>query len=544
MAFAAVLVLASCEKMNSNIESRNEDSEEQQTVSDIRTVTVSFGSKATRTAYDINETSGILHPYFTGDGSEYIALVRKDYEVDPDSDDETLYHQDIQVKKDGNRAYIEIPDGWDGDFIAIYPASCAYVDYDGEDNIVYADILVWNSQTGEFADANICMANFSIDDDIAVFENQTALFIVTEIPFGTKSLNFKSLCTINPNTGQRALGTAVRISEDDENYYSDINVINESGIPNPCFIAVKVGIRDAYLNLEDVNIDISEYVNGDRDPRGWHKQGGFPPKLLLERLQPANWVVGAGNVYRCSANSLHEYICPGDTKVACLDIGATEEKPTDCEYFAWGDITGYKSSDLGTGDEQHSFTWENCPLNGGNSTATYAAYNTAKNNAIKNNTLRLKNTVNGDPTYYDAAFYNWGGAWRLPTSAEICSSASDWQLTENEGTKDYSFNNSGRYIQFDDGTKYFGNQNLYFYLVGYADGTSVKGITSGLNCYYRTSSVPTSSKVFNASACHSVYVFTVPLNGDPSMVTTQIEDGNRRVGLPIRPVSGPEAAYD
>lgn len=538
-AFAALLILASCERVNSTSGNGTEESGEQQSVSGVRSVIVSFGNKPTRTDYDkttFSET-GTISPTFEVDDQIQV------FPYDLVENKDEWYSQICEVKQNSKTGdyYIDIDfdqDGFDEQtkLLALYPAQVdvAYVE---SNDIVF---FVPNLQTGEFKDANFCTAEFNVDDTSIEFKNQTALFVVTDIPNGAQKLCFKSLCRIG-TTGQRTIRTAVTISyeEGEEDYEgrSLIEVTNGDGIPNPCFIAV----QSSSLNLEDINIDLSESIYGDVDPSGWHMQGGFSPKMLIEekKLPIAEWTVGPGKVYRCSAKLLHEYVATGQTKTACLSIGATEDAPSDCLFFAWGDIVGYRKKDDKFVDEkgtEHSFTWENCPFNGGNTSANIIAFNGVKNTVINSSTLRLKNTVSGAVTYYDAAFYHWGGAWRLPKSGDF----SQFMVDDNNNS-DYSYNNFARYMSLPGDVKIYGDQIIDFPLSGYVDGTTLKGLGSGNTNYIWTASTPSS---INAQNVGSFYVCSVPVSGMPASATTEIENGgNRRLGLPIRPVSGVECSW-
>ena len=54
----------------------------------------------------------------------------------------------------------------------------------------------------------------------------------------------------------------------------------------------------------------------------------------------------------------HEYVEIGGLKWATMNIGASQ--PSDCGlYFAWGDTQGYTAEQVGYGEGQKLFIWEN-----------------------------------------------------------------------------------------------------------------------------------------------------------------------------------------
>lgn len=108
---------------------------------------------------------------------------------------------------------------------------------------------------------------------------------------------------------------------------------------------------------------------------------------------------------------------PSGTKWACCNIGAT--KPEDKGYFfAWGD-TSPKSS----------FGWNN-----------YIYWTDLDGNGIvyDEEIKELGDDISG--TSYDAAKANWGGTWRMPTSAEYN------ELIQYTGSTLYSSEIDGRYL--------------------------------------------------------------------------------------------------
>lgn len=100
----------------------------------------------------------------------------------------------------------------------------------------------------------------------------------------------------------------------------------------------------------------------------------------------------------------YEYVdfdLPSRTLWAKMNVGAKSETDYGL-YFAWGETTGYKQSQIGTGAGQKQFSWNDYK------------YGTSSSNITKyknyNSTLELVD---------DAAAANMGGWWRMPTLEQM-----------------------------------------------------------------------------------------------------------------------------
>lgn len=104
----------------------------------------------------------------------------------------------------------------------------------------------------------------------------------------------------------------------------------------------------------------------------------------------------------------HEYVEIGGLKWATMNIGASQ--PSDYGlYFAWGDTQGYTYEQVGSGEGQKYFGWAD--YKHGNGTSSPSDTGMTKYNATDGlTTLEASN---------DAAVANWGGSWRMPTTAEF-----------------------------------------------------------------------------------------------------------------------------
>jgi len=97
---------------------------------------------------------------------------------------------------------------------------------------------------------------------------------------------------------------------------------------------------------------------------------------------------------------------PSGTKWANMNVGAKKVEDYGL-YFAWGETVGY-TSDTSDG---RSFDWASYKWCNGSSTTltkycTKDSYGTVDNKTV----LDLED---------DAAYVNWGSAWRMPTKAEV-----------------------------------------------------------------------------------------------------------------------------
>jgi len=104
----------------------------------------------------------------------------------------------------------------------------------------------------------------------------------------------------------------------------------------------------------------------------------------------------------------HAYVEIGGLKWATMNIGASQ--PSDYGlYFAWGDTQGYTAEQVGSGEGQKYFGWADYKY--GNGTSSPGDTGMTKYNATDG--LTTLEAVD------DAAVANWGGSWRMPTTAEF-----------------------------------------------------------------------------------------------------------------------------
>ena len=104
----------------------------------------------------------------------------------------------------------------------------------------------------------------------------------------------------------------------------------------------------------------------------------------------------------------HDYVEIGGLKWATMNIGATKPEEYGL-YFAWGDTQGYTASQVGSGEGKKYFGWVDYKY--GNGTSSPGDTGMTKYNSTDGKTVL--------EAADDAAVVNWGGSWRMPTTAEL-----------------------------------------------------------------------------------------------------------------------------
>lgn len=146
-------------------------------------------------------------------------------------------------------------------------------------------------------------------------------------------------------------------------------------------------------------------------------------------LTPSNM----GKIEEIMTNSLisdptagHEYVEIGGIKWATMNIGASSETDYGL-YFQWGDTQGYTKDEVGSGEGQKYFGWEDYKY--GNGTSSPGAAGMTKYNETDG--LRLLELSD------DAAKLSWGSQWRMPTLSEfntlLNSTTNEW-VTDYQGS--------------------------------------------------------------------------------------------------------------
>ena len=165
----------------------------------------------------------------------------------------------------------------------------------------------------------------------------------------------------------------------------------------------------------------------------------------------------------------HEYVdlgLPSGTLWATCNVGATEPEEYG-DYFAWGETK-----------PKTKYTWDN-----------YKWYN-GSGGVTKYNNNDMYGPVDNKTTLSpsdDAAFANWGGYWRMPTSLELTDLINNcnWVWTTKKGVNGYRItsNVNGNSI-FLPAAGYYTNDSLYAAGLFGAYFSSSLGAESPMNAYY------------------------------------------------------------
>ena len=196
----------------------------------------------------------------------------------------------------------------------------------------------------------------------------------------------------------------------------------------------------------------------------------------------------------------HEYVEIGGLKWATMNIGASQ--PSDYGlYFAWGDTQGYTAEQVGYGEGQRYFGWEDYKY--GNGTSFPSDTGMTKYNS----TDRLTTLETVD----DAAVANWG-SWRMPTTNDF------YALDDAVSTAWTQVNNVYGMLCTD---KRDSSKTLFFPAAGYCGNGNVRG--AGNFGYYWS------------SVCHSEDARCLHFNSDRA---DWGYGDNRCFGFAVRPVIG------
>lgn len=463
--FVAGMALVSCSKENI-IKDENVIPE----VKGGRVITVSFGETMKSTLAEGSSTQ----PVFVN-GDEIFITNGEDNEKST-----------VEVKTDpGTQKQVAIirtllP----GALTAVYPYDAAIVGsivkQDGGCPTV--DITLSN-QNGSFATANISKAEVNAAENMMTFENQTALLKVT-LPENTTKLTVKSLSDKNITEDGKTLTIGS----------TEKSIVSQTGIS---YVAILPGV-----NLSDLSFDAA--VN---ETSGSLK--GIPAKTFATGDANRN-VTARNSIYKIGASNWHPYVVVNGKKWATMNIGAENETDPG-EYFMWAEVVGHKYNGT-TWDfpadnpdtQRYTSTWNssagfaycNTPYSTSTSGASYSKYKTADTTLEKID---------------DAANYNWGGSWRMPTYDEIAALGI---RDDKDQTTGVHMSDDGKYLVVD-GT------SLKFNCTGQVSGTNTISNPPTTGCYWTSTGGGTGNLDY--------FYFKVG----------QIQFGgrNRYTGLAIRPVS-------
>ena len=389
---AVAMALVSCTK---EITANNEG-EKGFNADGTRTLTVSFASKSTKTTLD---EDGRTPVWAEGD---QISLNGTAYDVPAAAigTSSCTITTDIQ-----------------GDIVAVYPAA-AY-----QSTEPY--FKVSDEQDGSFGCANICVAEAAAGVNTLTFQNVTAVFAVA-VPSGTTKLTVTSLGKIDSTTGQR--GTAAEdkaaintTGEGDAAKVITVEKSDKSEFGDSVYVAVAVDTENGVL-LTDLNFDTGS------------AQGGISPNYIKSKgKDPLEYKAVAGYIY---TPVLHEYVVVGGKKWATMNVGATALTGTG-DYYMWGAVEKPYSSLSGKEFTFYSEKPSSYINNTWNASKGFSSLNSQFTNNIdelseygygksdvltkysaSNDGNSVSGTADGKTVLEskdDAATYNWGSTWRMPS---------------------------------------------------------------------------------------------------------------------------------
>lgn len=207
-------------------------------------------------------------------------------------------------------------------------------------------------------------------------------------------------------------------------------------------------------------------------------------------LPSVSLVTESGNVYynpHIDPYNGHEYVdlgLPSGIKWATMNIGATSVADAGL-YFQWGDTQGYTASQVGSGEGQKYFGWEDYKYwtaDTGSGSSGRTKYNSTDGKTV----LDVSD---------DAATANWSGGWRMPTEADFTELVDG---TTNDWVSDYKGSGMrGRVFRSKSDT----SKELFLPFAGYC----IKGSLKDFDIYgsYWTSSYTTSGRYFDTSTGYS-----------------------------------------
>jgi uncharacterized protein (TIGR02145 family) len=162
----------------------------------------------------------------------------------------------------------------------------------------------------------------------------------------------------------------------------------------------------------------------------------------------------------------HEYVEIGGVKWATMNVGANSITDYGL-YFQWGDTQGYTDSQVGSGEGKKYFGWADYKY--GNGTSSPGATGMTKYNSTDGKTVLEASD--------DAVIANWGGSWRMPTTAEFQALGN---AVNTAWTDSYQGSGVAGLVCTD---KTDSSKVLFFPAAGYCYNGSVSNVGSYGNCW-------------------------------------------------------------
>ena len=380
-AMAAVSVFSSCQKELANETVNN-------TTGGVRTIAVQFDN-STKATLD-----GFTPKFANGDAIRV-------------SNTEKSEECTVSVDGSGNATFTTT---LSGALTAIYPSAAAVLS-SGEAVAPIAssnNFKVLAIQDGTIAKAIIAKAEIAVGSTSATFTSQTALFQITP-PSGATTFTITSLKPVVDGVARTGTATAINTEGADDAAKCVINVTVPSG--GTAYVALKAGV-----NLTDLSFDAG----------GTYGMKGIPAKDIAAAGKTD--ATAANTKYTIGNTNWHPYVTVGGKKWATMNIGATASKgmPYCWGYFlAWGavepiiswfiDGTQIKFPVASTNPDAERYTGGYTPGSAfANCNAPY--YNSSSSSYDKYTETDGKTVLD---LVDDAAYYWWGGSWRMPTKTEF-----------------------------------------------------------------------------------------------------------------------------
>ena len=183
----------------------------------------------------------------------------------------------------------------------------------------------------------------------------------------------------------------------------------------------------------------------------------------------------------------HDFVEIGGLKWATMNVGANSITDAGL-YFQWGDTQGYTADQVGDGEGQKYFDWENYKYaeidtnGGGNGSGSGSGSGGGSYRMTKYNDSDGKTVLDSED---DAVTAAWGDNWRMPTTEEFAALGN---AVNTAWTGDYkSTGVAGMVCTAKDGS----GAQLFFPAAGYCNNGSVFRV--GSNGRYWSGSLYSSS---------------------------------------------------
>ena len=255
--------------------------------------------------------------------------------------------------------------------------------------------------------------------DVRGCMDAAALLVVTP-PKGRTPIVITSLNTVDSATGRRSAsaGSAPLNTEGADEAALRVVTVGGTDVDGNAYVIVRAGAMLSDLSFEIRTSRISGMLKGIPEPAGAE-------------------VAVSGGVYFIGADGWHDYIVAGGRKWATVNVGATSRSGRESfgHFFSWGNVVGYSFSGVdwkvapgypGEGTVlQGGFSAENYALSPGSKLAASAG-------ASGTGSVLQSDADFALPLAADAAYANWGGAWRMPTAAEFEALIGSTGTTEDD----------------------------------------------------------------------------------------------------------------